>query len=127
MKVQSGLMGNHERQAEMTCPRFGGVTKWNNGIDEYMKKDRYACCEYCAHPEDVRAAISAAAHAQWDSDIERCVDQFDTMAHDNFEKMVNILPCHSAMSGLHSVNSVNISPGNPYLLNIIEHLFLHCK
>lgn len=31
MKAQSELMGDHERTAEMTVPRFCGVTKWITG------------------------------------------------------------------------------------------------
>lgn len=33
MKAQSELMGDHERAAEMTVPRFGGATKWSVRIN----------------------------------------------------------------------------------------------
>ena len=33
MKAQSELMGDHERAAEMTVPRFGGAAKWSVRIN----------------------------------------------------------------------------------------------
>lgn len=37
MKAQSDLIGDYERTAEMTAPRFCGVTKWMNSIDKMGK------------------------------------------------------------------------------------------
>lgn len=34
MKAQSELMGDHERTAEMTVPRFDGATNWIDGITD---------------------------------------------------------------------------------------------
>lgn len=43
MKAQSELMGDHERTAEMTVPRFDGATNWMSIGETVDQMNRGAC------------------------------------------------------------------------------------
>ena len=97
MKAQSELAGDRERRAEMTRPRFGGVTNWMDSINEMNKAFDFS---------GITAGI--AAFADTIGTIPAIATPASDIMDDTIDNEVSLSPCRPATDGMHSVNSAEV-------------------